>query len=66
MASYYSAYDRKTDEPVVIHGTAKECMERLNVKRSTFFHYVTHTRQNVHPRRKYDVYVDDPEEEDYE
>lgn len=58
---HYSVYDRRTDEPVVIYGTAQECMEILGVTLNTFYIYVTRTRKGF-GKRKYDIYVDDPEE----
>ena len=58
---YYSVYKRKTDEPVVIHGTALECIKVMGVTIATFYIYVTRTSKGV-GKRKYDVYVDDREE----
>lgn len=59
---FYSVYNRHTDEPVVIHGTALECMAVMKVTRATFYHYVTRTRRGR--QCKYDIYVDDPDEEE--
>lgn len=58
---YYSVYKRRTDEPVVIHGTALECIKVMGVTMTTFYIYVTRTNKGF-GKRKYDIYVDDPEE----
>ncbi len=60
---YYSVYKRKTDEPVIIHGTAKECAKVIGVAVNSFHIYVTRFNKGV-KRRKYDIYVDDPEEDE--
>jgi hypothetical protein len=62
---HYSVYRRKTDEPVVIYGTIPECMAIMGVTRNTFYTYVTRTNKN-YPNRRYDIYVDDPEEDEDE
>jgi hypothetical protein len=58
---HYSVYKRRTDEPVVIHGTALECIKVMGVTMTTFYIYVTRTNKGI-KKRKYDIYVDDPEE----
>lgn len=60
---HYSVYKRKTDEPVVIYGTARECIKVMGVTMTTFYIYVTRTNKGI-KKRKYDIYVDDPEEDD--
>lgn len=60
---HYSVYNRKTDEPVVIYGTARECIKVMGVTMTTFYIYVTRTNKGI-KKRKYDIYVDDPEEDE--
>ncbi len=60
---FYSVYDRDTDMPLIIHGTVKECTERLGITEATFRSYVSQTRSGVR-KNKYEVYVDDLEEEE--
>lgn len=60
---YYSVYNRHTDEPVIIHGTTPECMAATGLTKRSFYIYVTRTRQNA-KKGKYDIYVDDPEEDE--
>ena len=62
---YYSVYNRKTDEPVMIHGTTPEGMAATGLTKSSVYSYVSHTRTGKHKRR-YDIYVDDPEEDEDE
>jgi hypothetical protein len=59
---YYSVYRRKDDSPVIIHGTTQECMATMKVTKTTFYNYGTRTRTGA--PCKYDIYVDDPEEDE--
>ena len=61
--NYYSVYNRKTDEPVVIHGRAKECAKAMKVTLATFWHYVTRNNTGFLPR-KYEIVVDEEDDED--
>lgn len=63
FTQYYSVYDRKTDQPVIIHGTAPECAKAMGVTRNTFYHYVTRNNTGFMPC-KYEIFVDDPEEDE--
>lgn len=58
---HYSVYNRKTDMPVVIHGTASECCDVLNVTFATFYHYV-HRCKTGKWYCKYEIYVDEEDE----
>ena len=60
---FYSVYNRKTDEPVYIHGTARECAEAMGVKVNTFYNYV-HRNKTGKLYCKYEIIVDDKEDED--
>ena len=62
---FYSVYKRGTDEPVIIHATAKEIKRRLGITEQTFLTYASHTRHGSRSN-KYDIYLDDPEDEDAE
>ena len=35
--SLYTVYDNRTDEPVIVSETAKECAKRLNIKECSFY-----------------------------
>ena len=64
FCKFYSVYNRKTDEPVIIHGTTRECMAATNLTKSSFYTYVTCTRYNNVKKRRYDIYVDEEDDED--
>ena len=59
---YYSVYNRKTDEPVYIHGTSAECIKAMGVTLSTFQNYVTRNNTGFKPC-KYEIIVDEEEED---
>jgi hypothetical protein len=60
---YYSVYNRKTDEAVVIHRTSQECADIMGIKRSSFYHYVNRNKTGK-LYCKYDIFIDDPEEDE--
>lgn len=60
---FYSVYERKTDRPIVIHGTAKECMEATGLTWRTFYSYVSRTKNGI-TRGRYEIYADEDDEED--
>lgn len=58
----YSVYDAKTDMPIVIYGTARECAEAMGITLNSFHRCVMRTRQGKHKIRKWAVYEDEVEE----
>jgi hypothetical protein len=48
--------------PVVIHAKTRECMQIMGVTASTFYCYVTHTRNGTR-KCKYEIFVDEEDEE---
>lgn len=63
MARKYSVYNRRTDQPIVIHATAAECSEALGIEVRTFYKQITRTRQGM-PPKKYEIFTDDEDEDD--
>ncbi len=61
--SHYSVYDRRTDQPILVYATMKECLEIIGLTTATFYSYLTFTRNGKHKRR-YDIYKDEEDEED--
>ena len=59
---YYSVYDKKTDMPLLIHATAKECQAVLGISPGTFYTYVSHSRHGTR-NNKYEIFLDDNEED---
>ena len=51
---YYSAYNRRTDEPIFIHGTAATCAHAMGIKVNTFYQYVTRMHRDAYIG-KYDI-----------
>ena len=60
---FYSVYERGTDMPIIIHESSIECMKKLGIAEATFRAYVSHTRHGTRSD-KYQIYVDDPEEDE--
>ena len=63
LAKRYSIYDRKTDMPVVIYRSSKECAKALGIEVRTFYQYIARQRVGK-PCVRYDIYEDELEEED--
>ena len=58
----YSVYERGTDRPIMIHGTADECAAALGVLRRTFYIYII--RQERGDRMNIEIFRDDPNDEE--
>lgn len=58
----YSVYRRQTDEPLMINGTADECANAMGITRNSFYKYMVRTEYGT-TGRKYEIFVDDPDEE---
>jgi hypothetical protein len=61
--TYYSVYNRRTDQPVIIHGMARDCAKAMGVTPATFYHYITRNRTGFLPC-KYEIVTDEPEEDE--
>ena len=46
----------------MIHGKREDCMAAMGVAYRTFYHYVS--RNNTGTQCKYDIYVDEEDDED--
>ena len=55
----YSVYHRKTDEPLVIYGTSKECAKAMGIRLNSFYRYIVRMRQGKIQLRKWLVYEDE-------
>ena len=59
----YTVYDRRTDLPVIIGGTARECAAAMKIKFSSFHGIYTKLKNgNQKASRKWEIFRDDPEE----
>ena len=61
-AKMYSVYRTKTDTPLVVYGTSKECAKAMGIKLNSFFHYIARVRKNPQTQSKWTVYEDSQEE----
>lgn len=57
----YSVYDRRTEMPIVIYGTAEECAKAMKIEKKSFYSYILRSRRGYKLRR-YEVFEDDTEE----
>lgn len=64
MANSYSVYERGTDRPILIHGTSAECAAALGICVTTFYKQIQRTRQGM-PPKKYEIFTDEDDEEEY-
>ena len=61
----YSVYERGTDRPICIYGTAEECAAALGVPLQTFYTYVARQRHGHKERRKkIEIFFDDFDDEE--
>lgn len=61
---FYSVYERGTDRPIYIHGSAGECARAMRVDIDTFYHYISRARRkSPHALQKFEIVKDDPEED---
>ena len=64
---YYSVYRYGSDEPVIIHATARECARVMGITVSTFYGEISLQRKRV--RRvwgRWQIFRDDEPEDDQE
>lgn len=59
----YSVYEHGTDRPICIYGTAEECAEAMGVTLHGFYKSIWSRRSGRNTPRKYDIYIDDDEED---
>ena len=59
----YSVYERPTDRPIVIYGTARECAEALGITRESFYKQLIREKRGV-PPKSYEIFEDGPESEE--
>ena len=65
VARRYSVYYRKTDTPLIIYATSKECAKAMGITLHSFYRYICRIKQGIGVR-KWEVFVDDMEDEDEE
>ena len=55
----YSVYDAKTDRPLIIYATSKECAKAMGITLNSFHRYLVRMRQGKIKPYKWAVYEDD-------
>lgn len=58
----YSVYHRKTDQPLIVYATSKECAKAMGIKINSFYRYICRMREGKIKMRKWQVYLDSEEE----
>ena len=61
-AGRYSVYHIKTEMPLIIYGTSRECAEAMGVTLNSFYRSVMRMREGKIHMRKWAVYEDEVEE----
>ena len=59
MAKMYSVYHAKTDTPLIIYATSRECAKAMGVTLNSFHRYLVRMRQGKIKLRKWAVYEDE-------
>lgn len=57
---HYTVYDNKTDMPVIVDGTRRECEEAMGVTSETFHHYVW--QNNTNRKCRWTIVVEEEQE----
>ena len=63
MANRYSVYERGTDRPLMIWGSARQCAEALGVNVHSFYRYISRAREGQ-PIKKLEIIIHTEKEED--
>ena len=59
--AFYTVYNRKTDFPVMIGGTAKECAAAMGITIGSFYTIYTKTQKgNRNSGQRWEIFHDDP------
>ena len=59
---WYSVYRKEDDMPIMIHGLSSECAAAMGITKNSFYRYMVQSEHGV-KGRKYEIFVDDPDEE---
>ncbi len=58
----YSVYRKEDDMPIIIHGLSGECAAAMGITKNSFYRYMVRLDHGI-KLRKYEVFLDDPDEE---
>lgn len=60
----YSVYHKKTDQPLIVYATSKECAKAMGIRLNSFYRYICRMRGGKIQLRKWAVYEDGKAAED--
>lgn len=61
----YTVYDRRTDMPVIIGGTARQCAAAMGISLGSFFTIYTKLKNGSNKAtQKWEIFKDEPDEEE--
>ena len=61
----YTVYDRRTDMPVIIGGTARECAAAMGISLGSFYTIYTKSKNgSAQATLKWEIFRDEPDEEE--
>ena len=63
-AKRYSVYHVKTDVPLILYATSKECAKAMGIELNTFYRYIVWMRAGKTRRYKWNVYEDEMDGEE--
>lgn len=59
MREKYSVYNTKTDMPLIIYASPKECAEAMGIKLNSFYRYISRKKSGRSQTRQWAVYEDE-------
>ena len=59
MAKRYSVYDRRTDQPVIIYATARECAAAMGLTEVSFYSVYSRQKNNGKVSMKWEIFEDE-------
>ena len=64
MREKYSVYNTKTDMPLIIYASPKECAEAMGIKLNSFYKYISRKKSGTSQTRQWAVYEDEVGDEE--
>lgn len=62
MGRKYSVYNRRTDMPVMIHGTAAECAVCMGIDTKSFYNSLRRSLAG-RSKTKYEIFIDEDQDD---
>lgn len=58
----YSVYHKKTDQPLIVYASSKECAKAMGIVLNSFYRYISRMREGKINLRKWSIYEDEVED----